>query len=141
MNLGKAANERVWVILTDPFNLPAWVEGVIEVRALTTGEFGIGHRFAPLIAFGPLAVRVQQEVTGLWPGQMVGLAGRGPGFGCSITLRLMECPEGTGVDVTVDLDYRAWWARVWGLGDDSRLGRWLEKSLQGLAALAEEKES
>ena len=56
-----APPERVWAVVSDPHNIPHWERHVVSVR-VPDGSLGKGSRYAVVMSFMGVRVRVRGEI-------------------------------------------------------------------------------
>ena len=91
-----ATPKRVWKVVSDPRNIPAWERHVVRVEVRNDESFGLGSTYPVEMSFMGVGVRVRGEVVEWEPPSRGRLHLRGP-LDAQILTTVSSLPRGRSV--------------------------------------------
>jgi uncharacterized protein YndB with AHSA1/START domain len=91
-----ATPKRVWKVVSDPRNIPAWERHVVRVEVPQGEAFGLGSTYTVEMSFMGVGVRVRGEVVEWEPPSRARLQLRGP-LDATILTTVSSLPRGRSI--------------------------------------------
>jgi uncharacterized protein YndB with AHSA1/START domain len=91
-----ATPKRVWKVVSDPRNIPAWERHVVQVEVREDEPFGLGSTYSVQMSFMGVGVRVRGEVVEWEPPSRGRLHLRGP-LDATILTTVASLPRGRSI--------------------------------------------
>lgn len=127
----------VWAVLIDLESHPRWRPALREFRQVTDGPLAVGARIREVLVWRGREIVLDDEVTALEPGRLLGIRGGWKAADFELEFRL--APEGTNTSATFDwtLEPRSSLMRIAAPFLRGTMQRSTAEELQGLKREAE----